>query len=147
MSEHVKIVFRLDKDADGYPPREFESMWAVPLGEGRYRLDNIPFYATEVSAEDVVTASMVNGELLFERLLEEGGHSTVRLLCWNDGEIEPVRTALRNMGCSSELSDIRGLIAVDIPPSVDYREVRKFLIDGAPALIDGMFKRVALLTP
>lgn len=130
MNQQVKILFRLIKDNDGYPPREWESMWAVPLGGGCYRLDSIPFYAVGISSEDVVAATNVDGELLFERLVEEGGHTTVRLLCWNDADVEPVRAALRDLGCASELSDIRGLIAVDVPPAVDYKRVREFLING-----------------
>ena len=34
------------------------------------------------------------------------------------------------MGCSSELSHVRGLIAVDVPPNVDYKKVRSYLHDG-----------------
>jgi hypothetical protein len=42
----TKVFFRLQKDADGYPPFEIESLWARPVGPDRYELDNIPFFAT-----------------------------------------------------------------------------------------------------
>jgi len=42
--DRVKVYFDLEKDADGYPPVNSESMWAVPMGEFRFRIDNIPFF-------------------------------------------------------------------------------------------------------
>ncbi len=40
--EHVKVLFRLEKDEDGYPPEEVESLWGILRSEG-IELDNIPF--------------------------------------------------------------------------------------------------------
>lgn len=125
----VKILFRLERDEDGYPPEDVESMWAVPV-QGGYRLDNIPFFARGVSAEDVVSASEEGGVLYYTGLVNEGGHSTVRVLIWNQEETEAVREELRAMGCDSERTNIPGLIAVDIPPSVRYHDVRTLLDAG-----------------
>src|SRR3546814_9863854 len=74
-SSHVKIRFPLEQDESGYPPETSETMWAVPLGNGRYRLDNIPFYAKLVSDGDVVAASIIDGDLTFEEILEASGRS------------------------------------------------------------------------
>jgi hypothetical protein len=128
--DHVKINFRLERDSDDYPPQDIESMWAVPLGNGSYRLDNVPFFVRGVSSEDVVLAKREEGELFFARLVEAGGHSTVRVLVSNQGETQAVRDELRALGCSSERTHVPGLIAVDIPPSVQYADVRVFLAKG-----------------
>ncbi len=130
MTEHIKISFPLKKDSDGYPPDDVERMWAVPLGDARYRLDNIPFFALGVSAEDVVIATARDGELVFESLAAEGGHSTVRVMCESESDVTPARESLREMGCSSELSHIPRLFAVDIPPEVNYAKVRAYLLGG-----------------
>ena len=36
------ITFRLVHDADGYPPGDYEIMWARRLPDGTYEIDNIP---------------------------------------------------------------------------------------------------------
>jgi len=41
---HVRITFKLQPDEDGYPPSDYERLWAVPLSNGRYQIDNIPFF-------------------------------------------------------------------------------------------------------
>ncbi|HKN58641.1 MAG TPA: DUF4265 domain-containing protein [Gemmatimonadaceae bacterium] len=128
--DHVKINFRLERDSDDYPPQDVESMWAVPVGNDSYRLDNVPFFVRGVSSEDIVRAKREDGVLFFSGLVEAGGHSTVRVLIWNRDEMQVVRDELRAMGCSSEGTNIPGLVAVDIPPSVRYADVREFLMAG-----------------
>ena len=54
--KHVKICFPLEPDEDGWPPVTAETLWAVELGGGLFRLDNIPFYARGVSDGDTVSA-------------------------------------------------------------------------------------------
>jgi hypothetical protein len=128
--DHVKINFRLDRDSDGDPPQDVESLWAVRVGNDSYRLDNVPFFVTGVSSDDIVRAKDESGVLLFAGLVEAGGHSTVRVLISNSDETQAVRDELRARGCSSEGTNIPGLVAVDIPPSVRYAEVREFLMAG-----------------
>lgn len=129
MTQHVKILFPLEQTA-GYPPHDVESVWAVPLGGGQYKIDNIPFFIRGVSSEDVVTAAERNGSLFYTGLVSERGHSTIRVLIADRDETEEVRAELRAHGCASEGTGIPGLIAVDVPPSVSYRELRQFLDEG-----------------
>ncbi len=106
---------------------ETETMWAMPVREG-YVLDSIPFYATGVSCRDVVSAVQDEyGVLQFVDVVGVGGHSTVRLWLFDSDAVDPVRAALRLLGCASEVSDIHTLIAVDIPRDVDYAVVKALL--------------------
>jgi len=129
-NDHVKIHFQLERDSDDYPPQDVEAVWAVPVGADTYRLDNVPFFVRGLSSEDIVRAQPQDGVLFFLGLVEAGGHSTVRVLICNRDETQAVRDELRAMGCSSEGTNIPGLVAVDIPPSVPYAEVRDFLVAG-----------------
>ena len=80
VGQRRKINFRLVKDNDGYPPFDWEGLWAQPETDGRWRLDNIPFFAYNISNRDVVAAHERNGELVFDRVLDRGGHSTLRII-------------------------------------------------------------------
>jgi hypothetical protein len=76
----VKIAFELQQDEDGYPPDEYETLWAVALKEkSLYRLDNIPLYVKGVSSEDVVLAEPKNGRLEFVRLVQPSTNSVYRV--------------------------------------------------------------------
>jgi hypothetical protein len=127
MAAKVKILFEYGTATPG--ASEVEAMWAVPVKNG-YKIDNIPFYAREIALEDVVSATCDSGGMLrFDRLVEESGHSTVRL--WfakgREGDVPRVRQELRDLGCASELSDLPRLVAVDVPSSVPYEVVRPIL--------------------
>ena len=126
--KHVKIVFKLDVDADGYPPSEFEGVWATPLGEDRFRIDNVPFFVKAVANGDVVRAiKNSDGEFIFDEIVERGGHSTVRIFVTEEGDREAIRLAIKELGCDSEASHIKRLCSVDIPPSIPYKNIKKVL--------------------
>ncbi len=125
MNEHVKVRFRIEgANPDEY---EVESMWAIKRSEG-YELDNIPFFAYSVAVGDIVAAEVDDeGCLWFESVLKPSRHSTVRLLMVSADDVQGVRDHLKGMGCSSEASDLPKLIAVDVPPGVDYSKIREYL--------------------
>jgi hypothetical protein len=120
---HVKVLFEFE-NADGV--MEIESAWAVPVDNG-YQIDNVLFYAKELAHNDIVSAEPDEGGMLrFTGLVSASGHSTVRLWFANESDVAQVRDALRGMGCTSEL-DLPRLVAIDIPPSVQYEQVRTYL--------------------
>ncbi|MBD8513368.1 DUF4265 domain-containing protein [Photobacterium sp. GJ3] len=127
MSEHVKLFFEYPVSDSNR--NETESLWTLPDGKG-FKLDNIPFYVKGVSLGDVVSAEEVDGCLYMKELLEPSGHSTVRIWFASDQEVQSVRETLESMGCSSEVSDQPRLIAVDIPPTISYDEIRAYLDEG-----------------
>lgn len=119
--EYVKIVFKLQQ-RDGYPPVEREGLWAIPQPEG-YRIDNVPFYARLISCGDVVSASRINGDLVFDCVKVLGGHSTIRVISYSSELVSEMRSALEELGCSTELSHIETFFSVDVPPKVNYWSV------------------------
>jgi hypothetical protein len=76
--ERVKIDFDLAEIRDGeWPPTDFEGIWAQPLDDGNFEIDNVPFYVIGLADKDVVSAHADgNGTLLFDRVVRRGGHST-----------------------------------------------------------------------
>ena len=137
----VKVRFELDPDtADGHGS---ETLWAEPIGQGRYRLRNSPFYAREVSAEDVVFADPVEGSdgtsesgnapLLFQGVSIRGGHSTYRLLRnanVTDADFQKAWAPLRKEGCTYEEAH-PSFFAIDVPANADIYQVYSLLERGA----------------
>ena len=127
MSERVKVRFPFENSEGG---RETETLWAIRRDDG-YELDNIPFYVQELALGDIVAAHPdERGALWFSGLVRPSGHSTLHLWFAHEKDVEPVRAALRQMGCPSEVSDLPRLVAVDVPPEVLYEKVKEFLDGG-----------------
>ncbi len=127
----MKISFPLVRDQDDYPPADWEHLWAISRGIDQYELDNIPFFAKGVSAGDIVSARRDDDQLIFDRVLRHGGHSTVRIIMLKLDEKEGVRNELAVLGCESEGSHLPNLFAVDVPPNVNYAQVASFLAEKA----------------
>src|SRR3546814_4376295 len=101
ISDWSSDVYSSDLES-GYPPESSETMWAVPLGDGRYILDNIPFYAKFVSDGDVISASVIDGDLTFQEVLEASRNCTIRIITLDDSDGAEVRNILENIGCKVE---------------------------------------------
>jgi hypothetical protein len=124
--ELVKVGFR-------YEDGGVETLWAAPLGNNLYRLDNSPFYIYGVSWQDVVEAQPEeDGFLFFLRVIEKSGHRTVRVLFEDfsakDPEAEPILADIKNLGCTYE--GYGGLLVIDVPPEVNLETVTEYLKDS-----------------
>lgn len=112
-----------------------ERMFAIPRNDGRYVLDNSPFYVFGISYRDVLSVSKKDGELFFSGIESRGGHSTyrVKLPIGRDHEFFLSRwSQLEELGCTYEGSSANPerLYSIDIPPGVDVFEVYRLLEEG-----------------
>lgn len=127
---HVKILFDLERD-DDYPPFGVESIWALKIVDGMFRIDNIPFYVRGLALGDVVRARPTSdGALQFDSIAKTSGHSTLRVVFFETGNREDFCKELEALGCQWEGAYEPSLIAVDVPPSSDLPVVLKILADG-----------------
>jgi Domain of unknown function (DUF4265) len=133
----TKITFQLEQDEDGYPPVAAESLWAKRVTGHRYRVENIPIFARDVSLGDIVEAGEEDGRLTVIRRVEASGHSTIRVVLQREEDVAVLRARLRQLGCDSELSHRPRLIAVDIPPEVKLQPIREMFEQG---LADGQWE-------
>ena len=126
----AKVLFRVPDDDGG---ATVETLWAVPLGNDLYKLDNSPFFAYGVSWQDVVFAPHDPQEQVptFRAIAEPSGNRTVRVIF--DLPLAPgnasdqILQRLDEMGCSFERAH-SGYVSVNVPPSVELDKVRSYLI-------------------
>ncbi|WP_394840321.1 DUF4265 domain-containing protein [Pendulispora rubella] len=125
----MKLLFHLD--AGMWHGSATESLWVMEVGPGQYRLENSPFFAFDVSFQDVVLAKFVGGTLTFVQVLRRGGHSTYRIIPrpGRSSEVRQYWAALERQGCSYEEGP-KGLLAVDVPPEVNIFEAYAALQAG-----------------
>jgi hypothetical protein len=108
-----------------------ETLWAKPIDENLYQLDNSPFFAYGVSWQDVIEARVGDDHVLeYVRCVKKSGNRTVRLIFQGyrntDSLAEEFLTALRNLGCSYEGMQ-PSMISVNVPPSVHLEVVTEYL--------------------
>ena len=124
----AKVVFALADDA----PSATESLWAKPLGEDLFELDNTPWYVRGYALGDVVRCE-AEGELLRAiELVQPSGNLTVRVFVpagpEREARKERITDRLREHGCMFEgMGENKGLIAVTIPSTADSERVLKYL--------------------
>lgn len=130
----AKVHFLLEPDEDGWPPVAGETLWAFPLGEYRYRLDNIPWYVRGVACYDVVEAVSFEDEVpVVSRVVERSGHLTIRLLLSGERDAAALRGVLAEfdeLGAAGEVDPHRGLVALDLPPTADLPRLKEHLVRG-----------------
>ena len=126
--QYKKIILRHEDGDEVY----VETPWVIDLGNGRYRMDNCPFYFYGVAAGDVVGASYSDEEqgLVFTGVIEKSGNKLVRVIFDNPADKEgPEKEHLENlvkMGCSYEGANPK-YICIDIPPAVELSDVADYL--------------------
>lgn len=125
---HIKLLFK----HNAFGGNDIESAWATKEGEF-YKLDNILFYAKEFSWGDLIKVKVIDNELYADALIKESGHSTVRILFEDVSDVQLTRDRLKSMGCDSELSNHEKLVSVDIPLTVYFGDVVKYLDEGEKA--------------
>ncbi len=124
----VEVHFSLTPDEQGWPPVPVEPIWARPMGDDRYRLLNIPFFALGVSGGDVIVAPRgEDGLRHFQSVVEASGHSTIRIIAADPDGIEELADQIMRKGCHVEASYIPALVAIDVPPEEDYASLREWL--------------------
>jgi len=128
MTEGDKVKVQLSDESGNV-----ETLWADPLGDDLYRLDNTPWYAYRLSCGDIIEArpEEQGGFPVFVRVVRKSGFRTIRLILKPPADKSPESQAvlehLRGMGCTYEGAH-PGFLAIDIPPSVELEAVREYLI-------------------
>nr|WP_321442961.1 DUF4265 domain-containing protein [uncultured Cohaesibacter sp.] len=127
-----KIKFRLPNHE--WHGHETEELWAEEISDGKFRIENSPFFVKGVCFEDIVSAKRNNDGLHFGKVLISAGHSTYRIIRGgNVGEeqFQKFWQPLHSLGCSYESADFGYLMyTIDVPPSSDIHAVYGLLEKG-----------------
>lgn len=126
----VKVLFQLE--AGAWHGSATETLWAERVGERRFRLRNVPFFAFGVALEDVVSATMSEGFFEFEEVSLRGGHSTYRIITKAnaaDAAFQRMWRQMEQLGCTYEQGPGH-LRAIDVLPQADIHKIYEFLEDG-----------------
>lgn len=137
------MIFPLEV-RDGWPPVASERLWAFDLGNGLYRVNNVPWFVRNLAVDDVVSAvaTSVGTYPEFREVVEPSAHVTVRLVVFRrgplNGELQPVSDVFGRLGAYAEGAEQYGIVALDIPPEAPLRQIQDRLLLGEA---DGSWER------
>ena len=132
----VKVLFELNPE--DWHSGGTETLWATPLGEGIFRLENSPFYAPQFSYLDEVLAEFdpEHGFYVVRKTVKKSGHSTYLLRVTNgiesNGLFSTYWEPLERIGCTFERAD-GTLLSVDVPKNTDNHEAYRLMESGEMA--------------
>ena len=124
-----KITFKLNQDMEDYPPLEFESLWGIQIKPNTYKVDNIPYYIYGISKGDIILAIESNKQIHASYLLYRGGHSTLRVFAENKSDRIKIINYAKKNGAQCTSQNGSSLLAIDIPPSIDFHKIDAFLLN------------------
>ena len=107
------------------PDGQIETPWAEHVSDNLFRLDNMPFYAYGVSADDIVEARPTEheGVVQFIRVHEPSGNRTLRIAFEDgrstaDADAQSLLQAILDSGSAYE-GATPTYVVLTIPPSTD----------------------------
>lgn len=115
-----------------------EALWATPLGDDLYWIENVPFYAYGLNYSDIVHATQDSSDLKPEirKVETPSGHRTYRVIFKKEVEREnqiQLLNTLTQHGATFERAD-GTYVAIDIKPNGDhlsvYSQLDKYAEDG-----------------
>ncbi|GAA3290602.1 DUF4265 domain-containing protein [Dactylosporangium vinaceum] len=112
-------------------PAEGEGLWATPLGDGLYRLENVPWFDPNSAIYDVVTAVEFEGTRWVMQKAQWSGHLTIWVTRCDPAAVLATFAELGVTGESA--APAYDLAALDIPPDADFRAIRGMLRAGKAA--------------
>lgn len=130
------VVVELEHDDEGWPPIGAERVWAEPVGRHRYRIDNIPFFAVDLAADDVVEARPLRAGQYptLVRVVKRSPNATLRVTCFRAGplrgDLAAAAQLLRPFGVDTELAVSWGVVALSVPPDADLQGLKETLDAG-----------------
>src|SRR6476619_3275098 len=116
MREPIQVHVPVEQDESGYPPVKEESIWCVPQKGGTYLVDNIPFYARDISLGDEIRTGNRNGQPWFEEVVRPSKNTTVRVFARQKSRAPLIVPQMQSFGGHTEKMEGSGLIAVSFPP-------------------------------
>ena len=125
--QYHKIIFELKPDEDNYPPVTAESLWGILREPNSYEIDNAPYYAYGISKGDYVSTINKNRKLVASKVIQQGGHSTLRVFAENSFDKKNIIKNIEKIGAACASTENISLFSVDIPNNCDFFAIDKYL--------------------
>ena len=127
VGEPEKIFFAIEQDHSKYPSVSCEQLWCLPVQTDTYLIDNIPFYARDVSIGDEIRTELRDDRRWCICVTKPSTNTTLRVFARNPIFEPMLRPRLESFGGLTEKMEGSPLIAVSLPGIADIASALAFL--------------------
>lgn len=123
-----ELPFRLEIDADGWPPFPAEWLW-LEEKDHTYIVKNAPFFISGLAVGDEIEISELDssGEVMSWKLVSPSDRSVIWIADIGGARLNEILSSFRSLGCNTELLRAFSHAAIDIPPDVSKGAVDAIL--------------------
>lgn len=105
-----------------------ETIWAKPQSVlNLFKVDNIPFFAPNISLGDIVRIEEDENTFYFDELVEASGNSTIQIIFLDADQIDKTIAKLESYNSDWESMKGKPYYAINIPSTIDYSIIKLFL--------------------
>lgn len=125
MNNQKIVIDYLDKNNE----LSKELIWGEMYKTDQYFVRSIPFFAPNLSFDDLIQVEIDDETLYFDDLIKPSNNSTLRIIFFNNDIkcIEEILTTLESYLCGWEGFEGGLYYAINIPKKVDYALIKKYL--------------------
>ena len=126
--EHLmkEIAFKLEQDADGWPPYVAEWLWLDEMSD-TYIVKSTPFFISDLAIGDEIELSEINSkeEVTKWKTVSPSRRSVIWIADIGGAKLEDILAEFRRLGCNTSLLSQLMHASIDIPP-----EIRRVDVDA-----------------
>jgi len=109
---------------------QIEMIDAAKEGE-YYKVASTPFFAKHLAVGDLIAVEDEEGVHYFDDLVGKSGHSTIRIIFIDETITDRTLKEVCDLGAIPHfLPATVKLVALDIPPGIDYSPIQAYLMEG-----------------
>jgi len=127
----VGVKFNLEIDEDGWPPIGSEILQGIEINPYKIKIDNTPFFITNVALHDVVKVSNVGNQFIFEEIEGFSGNHAISVILRSSSMKTKLLNEMRALNCYCEYGEFGStkMLAISIPYDVSYAKIRDIMDD------------------
>jgi hypothetical protein len=127
------VIFPLEV-VDHWPPVGAERIWAVPVGDDRYRVANVPWFVYGVAEDDLIRAVADKEEKWphFVEFIEWAGNYVIRLMPTGKCTEQNIMDAFAELDITGEAmgGDPLSMVALNVPADADLTRIKALMLAG-----------------
>ena len=118
--EFISLIYKVDEEY------KIERVRGIKDGDF-YQIKEVPLFSSNLALDDIVSVEREGEHLFFEKVIKPSGHSVIHVAILKPNVSTDILASLRLYEIAIYAVKNNIYLALDIPPRVAYRSIKKYL--------------------